>query len=150
MAIGQRWLRSEAGQSLVEFALASAMFFMTIFGILSFGIGIFRYNLVADLAQEGARWASVRGSGHDSSIAAASESHVGTYVTGRAVGVEVSTSVFTVDASKTCTTTHVHPSSLGEGSGFCVTVSTTFGPVTAFIPNTTLTLQSTAQMVMPR
>jgi Flp pilus assembly protein TadG len=145
-----RSLRREAGQSLVEFALASSMFFMTIFGLISFGVGVFRYNMVADLAQEGARWASVRGSGHDASMAAATEAEVGTYVSARAVGLSVSTSVFTVDASKVCTTTHTNPSALGEGSGYCVTVTNSFTPFTSLIPNAALTLQSTAQMVMPR
>ena len=52
--------RGDCGQQLVEFALASTIFFTTIFGVLGFGLAVW-HNMVADLAQEGARWAAVRG-----------------------------------------------------------------------------------------
>ena len=54
--------RDDCGAQLVEFALASTIFFMTIFGVMGFGIAVWQFNMVADLAQEGARWAAVRGS----------------------------------------------------------------------------------------
>jgi Flp pilus assembly protein TadG len=62
---GREQVRDNRGQSLVEFAFASIVFFMMLFGIVEFGIAVWRYNMVADLAQEGARWASVRGSDSD-------------------------------------------------------------------------------------
>ena len=58
----RRRMGDDRGANLVEFALASTIFFMTIFGVLGFGVAVWRYNMVADLAQEGARWAAVRGS----------------------------------------------------------------------------------------
>ena len=58
----RRRMGDDRGENLVEFALASTVFFMTLFGIIIFGIGVWRYNMVSDLAQEGARWASVHGS----------------------------------------------------------------------------------------
>jgi Flp pilus assembly protein TadG len=142
--------RAEAGQALIEFALAAAIFFMTILGLVSFGIAVFRYNLVADLAQEGARWASVRGSGHDTLVSAASESDVQTYVQGRALGLSVTVHVYTVNSSKTCTATTVDPSALSEGTGFCVKVTNTFTLLTRYVPGGSMTLQSTAEMVMVR
>lgn len=141
---------SDAGQTLVEFAFASVLFFATVFGIMSYGIAVYRYDLVANLAQEGTRWASVRGSGHASPIAAASEADVRTYVQGQGAGLTLIVDVYTVNSSKTCTTTHVDPSTLAEGSGFCVKVTNLFTPFTTLIPNSTLTLQSSAQMVMVR
>ena len=59
----RRWLLGDdRGENIIEFALASTVFFTTIFGIIIFGIGVWQYNMVSDLAQEGARWASVHGS----------------------------------------------------------------------------------------
>lgn len=54
-------LRSERGQELVEFAFASLIFFMMTFLIIEGGLMVWRYNMLADLAQEAARWTVVRG-----------------------------------------------------------------------------------------
>ena len=62
----RRGLRSERGQTLVEFALGLVLVVITLLGTVQFGVAIFRYNMVSDLAQEGARWAMVRGSGSGS------------------------------------------------------------------------------------
>ena len=56
-----RIVKGECGQALVEFAVASIVFLMTIFGTLQFGLMVWHYNMISNLAQEGARWASVRG-----------------------------------------------------------------------------------------
>ena len=74
-------MRNERGAVLVEFAIASIIFFVALFGILDFGQSIWRYNMVADLAQEGARWAAVRGS---TSTTPATEADVRAYVQARA------------------------------------------------------------------
>jgi Flp pilus assembly protein TadG len=49
------------GATLVEFAVICPLMFLLLFGLLIGGMGIFRYQQVAALAREGARWASVRG-----------------------------------------------------------------------------------------
>lgn len=54
-------LSDERGSELVEFALASLLFFALIFGILEAGLTVYGYNRLAVVAQEGARYASVRG-----------------------------------------------------------------------------------------
>src|SRR5438093_611632 len=51
--------RGEGGETLVEFALALTVFLMTVLGTMELGIGVFRYNMMSDLAQEGSRWAAV-------------------------------------------------------------------------------------------
>ena len=53
---------SECGQSLVEFALAAALLLLTTFGAIAGGLSIYRYNMTASLAQQGARWAAISGS----------------------------------------------------------------------------------------
>ena len=134
----RRLLHGESGQAIVEFALASLVFFMTIFGILEFGVAIWQYNMVSNLAQEGARWASVRGSTTSIPSGPVSAADVQTFVQGRSVGITV-----------TVTTTPV-PSTLMPGQIVSVLVRTDFAPLTSLIPLTAMTLQSRASMVMAR
>ncbi len=126
--------RQEKGQAIVEFALASLVFFMTIFGTLEFGVAVWQYNMVSNLAQEGARWASVRGT--TSTISNATQGAVQTFVQNRSVGI-----------NPTVTT---NPTTVGApGSTISVTVTQSFSPLTGIIP-LTATLRSTAQMVVAR
>jgi Flp pilus assembly protein TadG len=124
------------GQTLVEFALASVVFFVLLFGIIEFGLAVWQYNMVADLAQEGARWALVRGSNSDSP---ASTLDVQTFVQSRALGMAV-----------TVTTPDGAPSTKQPGDRVSVNVVTTFTPLAGLLPRTTLNLQSTARMIMAR
>jgi len=129
-------LRGDRGQTLIEFALASVVFFVMIFGTIEFGLAIYRYNMVADLAQEGARWAAVHGG---TSASPATAAQLQTYVQGRSPG-------FTV----TVTATPANPSAVGPGGIIAVQVNSAFAPVTSLIPSTTLNLQSTARMTVFR
>jgi Flp pilus assembly protein TadG len=140
-------LADENGAVLLEFALSSLLFFTVLFGILDFGQAIWRYNMAADLAQEGARWAAVRGV---SSLTPASAADVQAYVQSRSPGITVTVTTTSVDASRQCTTTSVNPSSLHPGSGMCVSVEATYTRSSALIPIPSLTLRATAQMIMAR
>lgn len=128
-------MRDDRGQSLVEFALASVIFFMTLFGTIEFGRGIWQYNMVSDLAQEGARWAAVHGI---KSASPASSADVQTFVRSRALGINVNV------------TATPAPSTLLSGSIVTVQVTSSFSPLTTIIPSATWTLQSTARMVVSR
>ncbi len=124
----------EAGQSLVEFAVASVIFLLTIFGIVGFGLAVWQYNMVADLAQEGARWASVHGSTSTSPQTAA---NVLTYVQIRAGGLNVTN----------CTARSTsNPGLLGPGAPVTVCVQLQSSAVTVFLPSTTLTSMATWTM----
>jgi len=135
-------LRDESGQTLVEFALSFVIFIVTVFGILEFGVAVYRYNIVANLAQEGARWASVRGKSVNA-LAHASTADVSAFVQSRALGLDV-----TVNGS--VTTPNGAPSALDPGQTVSVRVMTHFTPLTGLLPQTQLTLQSTAQMIVSR
>jgi Flp pilus assembly protein TadG len=149
----------DRGQALVEFALASFIFFMTIFGILSGGLMVWQYNMMANLAQEGARWAAVRGSGGGEQASAA---QVQAYVWDRSLGLKPTVTTTSVadpancrdvpssSTSCACTTTSVEPSTLTAGERVCVKVTKPFVPFTRFIGIGALTLQSTAQMTIAR
>ena len=129
-------LRSDAGQSLVEFALASSLFLVSVLGLLTFGVAVSRFNLVADLAQEGARRASV--CGVKKALTAASACNISTYVNGRALGLVV-----------TVTPTPTDVSTLTEGSTVSVLVSYTYTPI-PWVRSGTLNLHSTAKMIVQR
>jgi Flp pilus assembly protein TadG len=49
------------GTTAVEFALTCPIVFFLLFAIMIGGLGVFRYQQIAALAREGARWASVHG-----------------------------------------------------------------------------------------
>jgi Flp pilus assembly protein TadG len=128
-------MTDDRGQALVEFALASVVFFATIFGTLEFGLAIWRYNMVSNLAQEGARWASVHGMVSSSPASAAD---VQTFVRSRSPGVPVT--VATTPA----------PSAVGPGGTVSVEVQSSYPPLTGLIPQAALTLRSRATMVVSR
>jgi Flp pilus assembly protein TadG len=130
-------LDADNGQVLVEFALSALLFFAVLFGTIEFGLVVWRYNMLSNLAQDGARWASVRGS--TSSILNASTSDVQMYVQARAVGMAVDVS-----------TPGGEPSTLLPGQTLSVKVQTTIAPLTQLVPHGTLTLSSTASMVIAR
>jgi Flp pilus assembly protein TadG len=131
-----RFRRRQEGQSLIEFALASILFFTLLFGIIQFGLAIWQYNAMSNLAQEGARWASVRGS---SSSVPATAAQLQAFVQSRATG-------FTV----TVTATPANPSAAAPGTTIAVSVSSTFNMATALIPRASMNLESTARMIVSR
>ena len=49
----------EAGQSLFEFALTLPIFLLLVFGLVDLGRGFYYYNLLSNMAREGARYAIV-------------------------------------------------------------------------------------------
>ena len=133
---GRRILREERGAVLVEFAFSSIILLTTLFGIIGFGLAIFQYNIVSNLAQEGARWASVRGG---SVSTPATNGDVQTYVQSRALGM-----------TPTVTTTWPDGGSNLAPSRVQVVVVQSFTPFTLLVPNATLQLRSTAQMIIAR
>jgi Flp pilus assembly protein TadG len=53
--------RSRRGATTVEFAIACPIAFFLLFATIVGAMGVFRYQQVATLAREGARWACVHG-----------------------------------------------------------------------------------------
>jgi Flp pilus assembly protein TadG len=53
------WDSSERGQELVEFALILPLLLLLLFGIIEFGIVVYRYNLIAHMGREVARYGSI-------------------------------------------------------------------------------------------
>jgi Flp pilus assembly protein TadG len=130
--------RGERGESLVEFAFASVIFFAIVFGALEFGNAIWNYNLISDLAQEGARYAAVHGlnSGSPANTAA-----VDTFVQGRASGMLTGITVSTPAGS---------PSTLKSGDVVSVRVDYTITAGGGLIPSWNIPIYSTANMIVAR
>jgi Flp pilus assembly protein TadG len=59
--LGRKPSRRRRGVHLVECALVFPIFMTLVVGMVVLGMAVFRYQQVAYLAREGARWASVRG-----------------------------------------------------------------------------------------
>lgn len=125
----------DRGEVLIEFALSAAMFFLLTIGTVELGLIVWRYNFVASLAMEGARWAAVRGS---TSSTPASVADVETYVRSRALGRTV-----------TVTTTPV-PSTIDPGGTVDVQVQESMTPLSSFLPSVTFQLAGTSRMVVVR
>src|SRR2546425_3373418 len=126
----RRWARDESGQLLLEFALTAIVFLFTILGTIDFGRAIWQYNMVSDLAQEGARWAAVHGT-TGTSPAAATQAQVEAYLETRSLGFAL--------------TVTMTPSTVGgSGTTVSVQVQSPFVAATGLLPSSSMTLESTA------
>ena len=133
-----RNLRAEHGTSLVEFAIASVVLFMTIFGLVEFGLAIWQNNVVASLAKDAARYAATHGS---TTTSPATSADVETYVRERSFELRPTVTTSWPDGGSP-------PNSPGKRVE--VVVQHNFSALTRFVPFTTITLRSTAQLVISR
>src|SRR5438876_11268263 len=90
-----RQLQVTRGETLVEFALALMLFLMTLLGTAEFGLIVFQYNMMSDLAQEGVRRAAVCGKNKSASLSC----DVASYVQSRSLALNPTVNVYTVDAT---------------------------------------------------
>ena len=121
---------------MVEFAITAILLLTILFFIIEFGQATWRYNTVAGLAKDAARYASVHGS---SSGSVADSASVQTYVNSRSQGIPVIVH-----------TTWPEAGSKAPGKRVQVQVETTFTPRTTLIPHSALNLHSTAQVIIAR
>ena len=134
-----------AGESLVEFAFASVIFLTIVFGAIEFGVAVWNYNLVSDLAQEGARFAAVRGQTAGSACSgmalpcSASNADVQAFVASRASGLSV-----------TVTTPAGAPGSIAAGNIVEVRVSHTLSVGGGLLPFWNFPISSSARMIVAR
>jgi len=126
----------ERGETLIEFAFASVIFFMMIFGTIEFGLAVWQYNLVSDLAMEGARFAAVHG---QNSGDPKTEADVEDFLEGRASGLDLD--VTTPDGS---------PDALVAGELVSVRVSHTLNWGGGLLPAWTFPVAARAQMPVTR
>jgi hypothetical protein len=130
--------RGERGETLIEFAFASLIFFTMVFGAVEFGIAVWNYNLVSDLAQEGARFAAVHGQRSTSPI---DESGVNAYVQTRATGLLT---------GAIATTPSGAPNTKSAGDVIAVRVDYTIVAGGGLLPFWNIPVYATAQMIVAR
>ncbi|HYN80372.1 MAG TPA: TadE family protein [Gemmatimonadaceae bacterium] len=130
MSAFRNFWSDERGATMVEFALVSLLFLMTLLAIGEFGLANWAKASVADAAREGTRWAMVRGGKSGRPVGAA---QIQTYVRSRS-------------SLRPITVTTVWTPNNLPGSTVAVTVSYAYKRTGLIIPNKTLS--STSKMVI--
>jgi hypothetical protein len=139
--------QGERGQELIEFAFASVIFFVMMFAIIEFGLAVWKYNLVSDLSQEGARWAAVHG---PKSKTPADILAVRDYVRGRAIGLTV-TATCPPAAGQICVSMPLgDPSGITAGNPVEVKLVYTLAVGGGLLRTWNFPIQSRAQMIVAR
>jgi Flp pilus assembly protein TadG len=145
-------LRGERGTSTVEFALGAALLFMSVVGIMSMAFALYSYNVVSESAREGARYAIVRGSScHFATACPATAANIQTYVQGlgfpgiNTKNLTAATAWAAYPTGGACTP---NAGCDNPGNQVTVTVSYSFPVVIPFVPHRTLSMSSTAAMVI--
>lgn len=139
----RRASRDESGSSLVEFAAASTILFMLVFGVMAICLALYSYNIVSEAAREATRFAIVRGSACTKTLPCnATKDQIQTYVQGLGFpGIN--------PTSLTVTSDCCWPNgNKNPGSPVKVTVQYTFPLAIPFVPSRTLTMSSTSQMLI--
>jgi Flp pilus assembly protein TadG len=149
----KRLVRDEDAAELVEFALSASILFMLIFGIIEFCMLIYSGSFVAFAAQQGARYAMVRGSDWASPCSTtltagcqAAQGDVQSYVLSLShPGINLTTSnikavpLYTTAAGLSCAA-----KPYAQGCEIQVTVTYSFGLNIPFIPAATIPLSSSS------
>ena len=128
-------LRGETGATLVEFAIASTLFFLFVFAGVGFSQVVSRYNTVANASKAAVRWAAVRGA---SSGAVATDVQVHDYIVTKMNGI-----------SETDSTTW-NPTTKAIGSVVTVVVRSTYTVTVPLLGSFTRTMRSASQMEVLR
>ncbi len=147
-------VRDEQGSSIVEFAMGASILFSVIFGVMAICLAIYSYNVTAELAREATRYAIVRGTSCNSfSDCNVTKAQLQTHV--QSIGfpginpanltLTAPTGWSAYPAGSIC-----QPSAACNNPGNLVTVTVTyqFPLVIPFVPSRTLSMSSTASMVI--
>jgi Flp pilus assembly protein TadG len=145
-------LRGQRGSSSIEFALGASLLFMSVFGIIAMTFALYSFNVLSESAREGARYAIVRGSAcHFATACPATAANIQTYVQNLGFpgintrNLTAATAWAVYPAGGTCTPS---ASCNNPGNQVTVTVSYSFPVVIPFVANRTLSMSSTAAMVI--
>jgi Flp pilus assembly protein TadG len=139
------------GASTVEFAVTCPIAIFLIFATITGALGAFRYQQVASLAREAARWASVHGSEYERETgnpAATPEDVFNTAILPSAVALDHSKLSYSVTWNSSNEPLSVHENyETPTGNTVTVTVSYVWLPETYLAGPFTLTSTSTSQML---
>lgn len=137
----------ERGASLPETAIVIGVLLTLILGIVEFGRLLYTYSFVAQIAREGARWATVRGSACSQlDHCNAQQSDVQTYVQSLSEGLTNTSSILATLQFTACP-----PGQSGNTPGCSDQVTVTYPYQFSIVPllaNVTVNMSSTSQMVI--
>lgn len=135
------------GVTTVEFAVISPLLFLLIVGLIVGGLGIFRYQEVASLAREGARYASVRGTEYaaDTKLPFATQDSIHQEILRRAVALDPNRLSCSVTWDQYNSPQRVNPDNSVTTNVVTVTVTYQWVPE-AFLGG--ITLSSTSKLPM--
>ena len=150
--------RQEAGSALVEFAASALVLFTLIFGVVECSRAVYAYHFVANVAEEAARYAIVRGASWSSACATyastgciASASNVTSFAQSQLPAgimksnLNLSTTWPGINATgTTCTSTPPNSS----GCVVLIKVTYTFAFVSPLLSQKNLSLSSTSEMTV--
>jgi Flp pilus assembly protein TadG len=147
---------NDEGATIVEMALACTILIAIMFGILELSLGLYTYNYVSDAAREATRYAIVRGSSCSTlTNCSATSAQIQTYVQDlgypgiNSTNTTVTTTWYTPSTSPPTTWTVCTTGTCNApGSSVKVKVSFNFPLGVPFLRFSSLTLQSTSQMVI--
>ena len=164
MARRMRWqsiVRDDRGSSLVEFAIGATLLLIAFFGVIDFSRALYAYHFVSYAAQEGSRYAMVRGNDWPSVCAAASSydcqassANIRSYVQGLTPpGISASNLTVTPgwpgvnadDGSVHCNTSNTQNS---QGCMVKVTVAYAFNFMLPFLPKSGLTMTAASEQAI--
>jgi Flp pilus assembly protein TadG len=138
------------GATVVESAIAYLATFLIILGLLVGGVGIFRYQEVAALAREAARYACVRGADYakeTGNAAATSKTIFTNVISPQAVGLDKTKLSYAVSwKNSNRVATPITDNGRATGNSVSVTVSYQWFPEFWIIGPINLTSTSTMQM----
>jgi Flp pilus assembly protein TadG len=143
--------KTRRGGTLLEFAMVAPVTFLLLLGLLIGGMGVFRFQQVAHLARDAARWASVHGTQYatDTGNAAATATDVYNQVIyPNAAGLDLSHLTYSVTwntSNSPSRTTTVNNTSVVVANTVTVTISYQWIPELYF-GGTTFSSSSTAVM----
>jgi Flp pilus assembly protein TadG len=129
-------LHREKGLATVEFAIVGAVFLLLIIAIMQLGLAMYSRNHVTNVVRDAARYAALHGSAAPTPATAAS---IQAYVMDHSSGL--------VDTSKITVTTTWLPNN-NPGSAVRVQVEYPFPLTIPFVPEETLSLRSSSEMVI--
>ena len=142
-------MRDEQGSTIVEFAVGASVLLMVVFGIILMALALYTYNVVSESAREATRYAIVRGSAcHFASACPAASGDIQTYV--QNLGFPGSSTLVATPAWSAYPAGGAckHAGCNGPGDQVTVTVSYSFPVAIPFVPNRTISMSSTAAMVI--
>jgi Flp pilus assembly protein TadG len=157
----RRLARGERGDSLVEFGIAISVLLMVVFGVIDCSRALYSYHFVSSAAQQGARYAIVRGGDWPSSCASAasygcqaSPANIKTYVQSLAsMGITASNVAVTPTwpqqtVNGTATGCNTSGTQNDQGCLVKVQVTYTFHFFLPYLPKSALPMTATSEQVI--